>query len=152
MPEEALMTVATEFAPSVSIPARTRVLARVEPLSPAAPVEVPPRLASVTVLRPPARPEAPGVRLTPRGVVVLTLAVLLVGLAVVWVARLSAPAATGPAPVAPQVVTVQAGDTLWTIAEQVAPNRDPRDEVGRLQRHNHLAGVDLVPGQQLRVP
>jgi nucleoid-associated protein YgaU len=135
------MSVATEFAPSVSIPARARV---------AAPVEAPGRLASVTVLSP-GRPEAPPLRLTRRGVVVLAVLIGLVGLALAWVAHLSAPA-TGPTPAAPRVVTVQAGDTLWSIAGRVAPNRDPLDEVTRLKRANHLAGVDLVPGQQLRVP
>jgi nucleoid-associated protein YgaU len=135
------MSVATEFAPSVPVPARARV---------AAPVELPARLATVTVLRP-GRPETPPVRLTRRGVVVLAVLVGLVGLALVWVARLSAPSAA-PAPAAPSVVTVQAGDTLWSIAGRVAPNRDPFDEVARLERANHLAGVELVPGQQLRVP
>jgi LysM repeat protein len=45
---------------------------------------------------------------------------------------------------------VQSGDTLWSIASRVAPGRDPRDEVARLQRLNHLDGVDLAAGQVLR--
>ena len=137
------MSVATEFAPTVDLPARARVVA---------PAEVPGRLASVTVLRPPARPETPPLRLTQRGVVVLSVAVALVALGLVWLARLSAGSPTPVHSTAPAVVTVQPRDTLWSIAGRVAPDRDPRDEVARLQQHNHLAGVDLVPGQQLRVP
>src|SRR3954447_17750135 len=136
------MSVATEFAPSVSIPARAREIM---------PVEAPGRLATVTVLGP-VRPETPPSRLTRRGVVVLALLIGLLGAALVWVARLSAPASSGPATVAPQVVSVAPGDTLWSIAVRVAPGVDPRDEVARLQRVNHLDGVDLVPGQHLRVP
>jgi hypothetical protein len=110
------------------------------------------RLASVTVLLPPGRPEevAP-VRLTRRGVVVLTLAVLAVGAGLVLLAKLSAPE-PGVAPPAPHVVTVQPGDTLWSIANRVAPGRDPRAEVAALERRNHLSSVDLLPGQRLRVP
>jgi hypothetical protein len=136
------MSVATEFAPSVAIPDRAGVVA---------PVAAPTRLATVTVLGP-VRPETPPLRLTRRGVVALALLVGLVGLTLVWLARLSAPASSGPATVAPQVVSVAPGDTLWSIASRVAPGVDPRDEVARLQRVNHLDGVDLVPGQQLRVP
>jgi LysM repeat protein len=49
-------------------------------------------------------------------------------------------------------VTVQPGDTLWSIATRVAPQRDPRAEVAALQKRNHLADVALVPGQVLQIP
>ena len=45
---------------------------------------------------------------------------------------------------------VSAGDTLWSIASRVAPERDPRAEVATLQKLNHLASANLMPGQQLR--
>jgi nucleoid-associated protein YgaU len=134
------MTLATEWVSSVSVPV------------PSAPPTVPPRrLATVTALRPPSTPPAVApLRLTRRGVVALTLLVGVLGLGLVWVGRLSAPA---PAPgAAPHTVTVQPGDTLWSIARQVAPQRDPRAEVLALQRRNHLSGPQLTPGQALRVP
>jgi nucleoid-associated protein YgaU len=133
------MSVATEFAPTVTIPARARAQ------------EAPRRLASVSVLHAPAEPAPVTLRLTRRGVVVVALAVLVLGMALVWLARLSAPqpAATGPAP---QQVTVAPGDTLWSIATQVAPDVDPRAEVAALQQRNGLTDVNLVPGQVLRVP
>jgi nucleoid-associated protein YgaU len=133
------MSVATELVPEFQIPERART-------------RVPQRLASVTVLHAPAVPSAPSIiRLTHRGVVVLALAVLALGVGLVWLAKLSAPQASA-APPAPHTVVVQPGDTLWAIAGRVAPQADPRAEVAALQRRNHLLAVDLVPGQVLRVP
>ena len=50
------------------------------------------------------------------------------------------------------LVTVSAGDTLWTIAQEVAPGHDPRDVVYELKTLNNLAGGLLTPGQQISVP
>lgn len=141
------MSVATEFAPSVplldAIPARVR---------PHVPATRPAELATVTVLRAPGeRSLAAPLRLTRRGVVALALAVVALGVTLVWVAALSAPSSVAAPAGGPSVVTVQAGDTLWSIASRVAPQRDPRAEVAVLQRRNHLSGADLTPGQQLRV-
>jgi nucleoid-associated protein YgaU len=137
------MSVATELVPTVHIPAQARTCA---------PVELPTRLASVTVLRPPREvPAVAPLRLTRLGVVVLAMVVAALGAGLVWLAKASAPQPAA-APSVPHSVTVQVGDTLWAIATRVAPDRDPRAEVAALQRRNHLTGVDLVPGQVLRVP
>jgi nucleoid-associated protein YgaU len=151
------MSVATEFPPIVVIPARARagadqLSAAPEPWCEPLEVEAPPRLASVSVLARPGevRPAAP-LRLTRRGVAVLAMAVVALGIALVWLAAGSAPNAA-PAPAAPRAVTVQSGDTLWSIASRVAPQRDPRAEVAALQRANHLRDTQLAPGQILRVP
>jgi hypothetical protein len=55
-------------------------------------------------------------------------------------------------PVAPRTVTVQAGDTLWTVAERVAPHMDPRLVVAQIQAANHLHSPQLLAGMQLVVP
>ena len=137
------MSVATEFAPSVPIPARAR---------PHVPAARPEALATVTVLRPPAeRSVSAPLRLTRRGVAVLALAVVALGAVLVWAAARSAPEPAGTPAGGPSVVTVQAGETLWSIASRVAPERDPRAEVATLRQLNHLPGADLTPGQQLRV-
>jgi LysM repeat protein len=138
------MSVATELVPTVTIPARARA---------AAPAEVPARLASVTVLHPPREAAfAPSsVRLTRRGVVVLAVAVAALAAGLMWLAKVSAPRPAAVAP-APHSVTVRPGDTLWSIASRVAPDRDPRAEVAALQQRNHLTSVDIAPGQVLRVP
>ncbi len=49
-------------------------------------------------------------------------------------------------------LTVSAGDSLWSIAEQVAPGADPRDVVDAIVRLNALDGVTLSAGQQLAIP
>ena len=93
--------------------------------------------------------DAPPLRLTRRGRRAVALLVAAVAVVLVGLAFRSAPAAPAARP-APAAVTVQPGDTLWSIAAAVAPQRDPRAEVVALQRLNHLSGVALVPGQVLR--
>ncbi len=90
-------------------------------------------------------------RLTRRGVAVLCLAVATLGGALCWLAARSASVEHAARPAVHQV-TVQPGDTLWSIASSLAPQQDPMIEVGALQRANHLTSVDLSPGQTLRVP
>jgi LysM repeat protein len=51
-----------------------------------------------------------------------------------------------------QTVTVSAGDTLWSIAQEVAPNGDPRDVVDSIARLNALDSVSLQAGQTLAIP
>lgn len=96
--------------------------------------------------------EAGPVRLTRRGVLAVALGVALAGGLLLLTAYLSAGSSAAPAAVAPgAVVTVQPGDTLWSIASQVAPGRDPRRVVEQLRRSNHLDSVSLTPGQTLKV-
>lgn len=49
-------------------------------------------------------------------------------------------------------LTVLPGDTLWSIAEAIAPDADPRDVVGELMRLNALPSGELVAGQSIAVP
>jgi nucleoid-associated protein YgaU len=49
-------------------------------------------------------------------------------------------------------VTVESGDTLWSVASSVAGDRDVRQVVDEIQRLNHLDGVDLQAGQVLQLP
>jgi len=56
------------------------------------------------------------------------------------------------APVHFRTVTVEPGQSLWSIAEDVAPHADPRDVVGAIMRLNALESVTLDPGQELAIP
>ncbi|GAA1843372.1 LysM peptidoglycan-binding domain-containing protein [Microbacterium koreense] len=49
-------------------------------------------------------------------------------------------------------VTVAYGDTLWSIAQEIAPGADPRDVVGEISRLNALAGAELQVGQSIAIP
>ena len=49
-------------------------------------------------------------------------------------------------------VTVLAGESLWTIAQDVAPSADPRDVVDQIVRLNALDGTTVSAGQRLAVP
>ena len=47
---------------------------------------------------------------------------------------------------------VQPGETLWSIAERVDPNTDPRDTVARLVAMNDLPSSAVAVGQEIFVP
>ena len=61
-------------------------------------------------------------------------------------------APAGPAAPATAVVVVQPGDSLWSIAQTVAPGADPRETVLRLRELNGMASAVVVPGQSIVVP
>ena len=47
---------------------------------------------------------------------------------------------------------VAPGDTLWALAQNVAPGVDPRETVDRIMRLNGLQGVDVQVGTVLLLP
>ncbi|WP_194397998.1 LysM peptidoglycan-binding domain-containing protein [Microbacterium atlanticum] len=51
-----------------------------------------------------------------------------------------------------ETITVAHGDSLWTIAEELAPEHDPRDVVDAIARLNALDSVTVQPGQSLAIP
>lgn len=50
------------------------------------------------------------------------------------------------------VVTVAAGDNLWSIATETFPEMDPREAMARFRSANGLTSPDLTPGQVLVIP
>lgn len=73
---------------------------------------------------------------------------LIAALALIaWAALARASHGAGPE----QRYTVKPGDTLWSIAVGHYAG-DPRDAIYRIDRRNHLAGSQLVPGQRLLLP
>ena len=87
--------------------------------------------------------------------VALVASVLVVALAIQAVSGLARvdgssrpePVDPGPAPVAGQSYVVQPGDTLWSIAAEIAPDDDPRAVVDELRAAN--GGPVLQVGTQL---
>ena len=47
---------------------------------------------------------------------------------------------------------VRSGDSLWTIAEEVAPDDDARGVISEIRDLNDLDSSLIVPGQTLLVP
>jgi LysM repeat protein len=91
-------------------------------------------------------------RLTRRGRLVILAMLLVVG-AVVSLAITSSGAASSTAQAIPvQYVTVAPGDTLWSIAGEVAPDADRRDTVAQIIERNALPGSSVEAGQRLAVP
>ena len=50
------------------------------------------------------------------------------------------------------VVTVASGETLWSLASQMADGGDVQTLVADIASANSLSGVDVEAGQKLRVP
>jgi hypothetical protein len=86
-----------------------------------------------------------------RRLLAVAAGVLLVAVVVLLAGRVGRATADldGPPP-APAVYVVQPGDTLWSIAERVAPDADRREVVGRLS--DAAGGSELVPGQRIELP
>lgn len=101
-----------------------------------------------------------GVRLTRRGrllfrglPVILSVAAATVAAAFFAGVLFSPPAVSADTPAAElQTVTVMPGDSLWTIARDVAPEADRRDTMRRIDELNGLEGRDPELGQELYVP
>ncbi|MBG6214990.1 MAG: LysM peptidoglycan-binding domain-containing protein [Cryobacterium sp.] len=51
-----------------------------------------------------------------------------------------------------QFITVEPGQTLWDLAEEISPSTDPRDVVADIKRLNTLTVETLQPGQRLEIP
>lgn len=49
-------------------------------------------------------------------------------------------------------ITVMSGETLWSIAEELAPAADPRDVVAKISRLNALSGGSVAAGQRIAIP
>lgn len=96
-------------------------------------------------------------RLTARGRRVLAALAALPAVVVVAVATLSGGAALASRDVAPSAqsyreITVMSGESLWSIAQDVAPAADPRDVVAEISRLNALDGGEVAAGQRLAIP
>ncbi|MDD2858070.1 MAG: LysM peptidoglycan-binding domain-containing protein [Candidatus Nanopelagicales bacterium] len=99
------------------------------------------------------RSSAPAaLQLTTRGRLAIVLMVVLAAFALMLAfgARAQATdAAQGPATA---VVVVQAGESLWSIAQVIAPDADPRATVNAIKDLNGMSAAVVAAGQSLVVP
>lgn len=93
------------------------------------------------------------VRLTRRGRIVLILFVMtLLVLAGFTLGHGSSQAADKHHKATQHTLIVQPGESLWAVANRIAPQADPRAVVADIESLNHLSGPNVEPGQQLVVP
>jgi LysM repeat protein len=93
------------------------------------------------------------VRLTRRGRLVVVFGVLMIAAGSVAVG--GGPAASTNVVHHPRTTTVvvSPGETLWDIAQQVAPQTDPRTTVAEIEQLNSLSDAgSILVGQPLTVP
>jgi LysM domain len=106
----------------------------------------------------PARTSAPAgtspLRLTRRGRRLLAAVFLVLGMAIAatTAAAVLDAGGSGLRPAGHSSVVVEPGDTLWSIARQVAPEEDTRAVVDAIEDVNELDSTLLVPGQVLQLP
>ena len=49
-------------------------------------------------------------------------------------------------------VEVEAGQSLWALAEEIAPQADPREVISAIVRLNGLPSADVQSGERLAIP
>lgn len=60
--------------------------------------------------------------------------------------------ALASAPASFNYVTISGGETLWALAEELAPGTNPQDWIQDVVNLNGLTSTDLVPGQRIALP
>lgn len=103
----------------------------------------------------PSTPAAPRLRLTRRGRTVLGVLAALPLAVVAVVLGLGggdANASRDAVDVSYTWVTVEAGQSLWELADEIAPADDPREFAAEVASLNQLESASLQPGQQLAIP
>ncbi|WP_166981602.1 hypothetical protein [Paramicrobacterium fandaimingii] len=98
---------------------------------------------------------APRLRLTARGRAVLTgIAAIpfVFGIAFGAVHANSAVASDSSSSATFEYVTVSAGESLWMLAERIAPDHDPRDVVAEIVDLNRLETSSVAAGERIAIP
>lgn len=96
-------------------------------------------------------------RLTRRGRIVFgTLAVLVITTLLAFAAMLGASDAQASLenadPASFEYVVAEPGDSLWSLANRVAPGADARDVIYDIMRLNQMEGSGLMVGQEIAIP
>lgn len=91
-------------------------------------------------------------RITPRGRAVLSVLVALPFIVAILLAVLNGGVAAADQGGSTVTVTVSAGQTLWSLAEAIAPESNPADVVADIVAVNALDGGAVQAGQTLVLP
>ena len=104
----------------------------------------------------------PHLRLTTRGravfsvlgatVISVTMAAIILGGATATATSATSVEAGLTGSPAFDYVQVEFGQSLWQLAESVAPGADPRDVIYEIVKLNQLSTPEVHPGQQLAIP
>ncbi|RWZ46639.1 LysM peptidoglycan-binding domain-containing protein [Labedella phragmitis] len=102
----------------------------------------------------------PRLRITRRGRLVLTSLVVSPLIALGIVAGVNATSAiatsegagSSASVVEFEYLTINAGESLWQVAERIAPASDPRDVIAEIVSLNQLTSSAVEPGQRLAIP
>jgi hypothetical protein len=114
------------------------------------PARYPAGLAVASPPRPPVASCSP--KHTRRRLAALLVVGLVAAVAVVGLTLLHTAAVDDGIPERTTVVEVRQGETLWELAERVAPQSPPHAVVERIRELNGLRGSTVHPGQPLLVP
>jgi Tfp pilus assembly protein FimV len=118
-------------------------------------IAISPRLTAAPRPAPPARLRPARLRLTRRGRVVFTTLAALPLVVGALVFSLNGGTAWGSlegSNASFEYVTVESGQSLWQVAELLAPTADPRDVIDALMQLNGLVSADVYAGQELAIP
>jgi hypothetical protein len=146
-----------EVGPAVARPPRGATLTRSLPVPPAPALPLAPPVRGNVVPSAQHRQlrgtvEAARIRAPRPGRVVRLVTAAIVALAVIgglaWLGQTAGPGI----PAETAVIRVGAGETVWDVAQRVAPKSDQRAVVERIRQLNGMAGSAIQPGQQLQVP
>ena len=142
------MSAVAEFAP-VSSPVAARAHVNAAPVLVKTAAQ--PRSAQPRSAQP--RSAQPRLRITRRGrAVLMTLIAIPIVLAALFFALNGGGAIAGNGPSIPlEQVTIEPGQTLWGLAEEYAPDSDPRDFVADVVNLNGIVDV-LEAGQVVDIP
>lgn len=100
-------------------------------------------------------PTAPRLKITRRGRLVLSAVIaapLVIAAVTVGMNAGGAVANSSSSHTSFEYETIASGETLWHLAETVAPAADPRDVIADIMRLNGLETASVVPGQRIAIP
>ena len=100
-------------------------------------------------------PTLPRLRITRRGRAVLTVLVaapLVIAALIAGLAGGDARATLESSSASFEYLTVSPGQSLWSIAEELAPMADPREVVADIVALNQLRSGDVQAGERIAIP